>query len=183
MFIKIRDLELRKMEFDETLLPGAVDLGEEVEQKAPLRATGRAELVRESRGGRDVVEDIRLVGSYSTEVEIRCARCLDPVDYTVADSFDLLFRPQGVDARGEEASISQAETEIGYYQGEGLLLEDALKEQILLALPAKQVCSPTCKGLCAHCGCNLNVESCSCASTVTEPRWAALEEIRKKLES
>jgi uncharacterized protein len=183
MFIKIRDLELRKMEFDETLAPGTLDLGEEVEQTGALRAAGRAELVRESRGARDVVEDIRLVGNYSTMVEIRCARCLDPVDNTLAENFDLLYRPQGVDARGEEASISKAETEIGYYQGEGLLLEDVLKEQILLALPAKQICSPACKGLCAHCGCNLNVESCSCASTVTEPRWAALEDIRKKLES
>jgi acetyl esterase/lipase len=33
-----------------------------------------------------------------------------------------------------EVAISQADTEIGYYQGEGLLLEDVLKEQILLAL-------------------------------------------------
>jgi len=182
MFIKLKDLELRKMEFDEILLPGAVDLGEEIEQKVPLRATGRAELVRESRGPRNVVADIRLVGNFSTTVEVRCARCLEPVDNTVADQFDLIYRPQGVDTRGEEASISKAETEIGYYQGDGLLLEDALKEQILLALPAKQVCRPECKGLCPHCGRNLNQDPCNCSTTAPEPRWAALEEIRKKLE-
>jgi len=182
MLIKIKDLELQKMEFDETLSPGSMDLGEEVELKVPLRAKGRAELVRESRGPRNVVEDIRLVGNLSTRVEIRCARCLEPVDNTVAEDFDLIYRPQGVDTKGEEASISKAETEIGYYRGEGLLLEDALKEQILLALPAKQVCRPECKGLCPHCGRNLNQETCSCATTTPEPRWAALEDIRKKLE-
>ncbi|HKD44179.1 MAG TPA: DUF177 domain-containing protein [Candidatus Angelobacter sp.] len=183
MFIKIKDLELRKVEFDESLMPGVLDLGEDVRQTGPLHAAGRAELVRESRGARKVVEDIRLVGSFSAAIELRCARCLEPVDNPVAEAFDLLYRPQGVDAAGDDASIGKAETEIGYYQGEGLLLEDVLKEQILLALPVKQVCSSACKGLCPHCGRNLNVESCDCATTAADPRWGALEDIRKKLES
>jgi len=182
MFIKIKDLELRKLEFNEALPPGAIDLGPDVEQKVPLRAAGRAELVRENRGSRQVVEDIRVVGNLSTEIEIRCARCLEPVDNTVSEVFDLIYRPLGVDAKSDETSICQAETEIGYYQGEGLLLEDVLKEQILLALPAKQVCSPNCKGLCPHCGRNLNTENCSCVNTMRDPRWSELEDIRKKLE-
>lgn len=182
MFIKIKDLELRKLEFDQKLEPGLIDLGSEVQQKGPFHAWGRAELIRENRGAREVVEDIRLVGSFATQVEVRCARCLDPVKRDIRESFDLVYRPLGVDARGEESSISRAETEIGYYQGEGLLLEDVLKEQLLLALPVKQVCSNECKGLCPQCGGNLNVEDCDCAATMTDPRWAALEDIRKKLE-
>jgi uncharacterized protein len=182
MFIKLKDLELRKIEFDETLAPGVIDLGEDVVQKDVLRAAGRAELVREHRGARKVVEDIRLVGSFSTKMELRCARCLEPVDNPVAEAFDLLYRPQGVDAAGEDASLGRAETEIGYYRGEGLLLEDVLKEQILLALPVKQVCSASCKGLCPHCGRNLNAESCNCTATLSDPRRGALEDIRKKLE-
>jgi uncharacterized protein len=182
MFIKIKDLEIRKLEFDETIQPGIIDLGEDLTQTAPLRSTGRAELLRENRGGREVVEDIRMVGRFSTEIETHCARCLEAVDNAVAEQFDLVYRPQGVDARGDEASINQAETEIGYYQGEGLLLEDVLKEQILLALPVKQICNAGCKGLCPQCGANLNTESCHCVSTMSDPRWSALEDIRKKLE-
>lgn len=182
MFIKVKDLELRKMEFDESIVPGTIEYGDDLTQTAPLKATGRAELLRENRGGKQIVEDIRLVGSFSTEMETRCARCLERVDNQVSESFDLVYRPQGVDARGDEASINQAETEIGYYKGEGLLLEDVLKEQILLALPVKQVCDVACKGLCPHCGTNLNTGSCNCASTMSDPRWTALEDIRKKLE-
>ncbi|HET9837350.1 MAG TPA: DUF177 domain-containing protein [Candidatus Angelobacter sp.] len=151
-------------------------------QKAPLAALGQAELIRENRGGRQVVEDIRVVGSFATEIDALCARCLEPVHNKVREEFDLLYRPLGIDARSEEVSISQAETEIGYYQGEGLLLEDVLKEQLLLALPVKQVCGPNCKGLCPHCGKNLNAESCDCVSSMPDPRWSALEDIRKKLE-
>jgi uncharacterized protein len=182
MFIKIKDLELRNLEFDESLAPGVIDLGEDQIQTAPLKTSGRAELIREDRGGRNIVEDIRFVGSLSTEVQVRCARCLDPVDNVVAEKFDLLYRPLGVDARADEVAISEAETEIGYYQGDGMLLEDVLKEQILLALPAKQLCQANCKGLCPQCGKNLNLESCGCVTTMPDPRWSALEDIRKKLE-
>ncbi len=182
MFIKVKDLELRKLEFDEALPPGAFELVEDVTQTAPLKAVGRAELIRENRGGKNIVEDIRLVGKFSTEVQILCARCLEPVQNSVAEEFDLIYRPQGVDASGEENSINKAETEIGYYQGDGVLLEDVLKEQILLALPVKQVCDAACKGLCPQCGTNLNTGSCDCASVVSDPRWLALEDIRKKLQ-
>jgi uncharacterized protein len=182
MFLKIKDLELRKIVLDESIAPGVIDLGEEILQKSALRVTGRAELLEETRGSREVVEDIRVVGRFSTDLETRCARCLEPVPHSLAESFDLVYRPQGVDAHGNEVSINQAETEIGYYQGEGLALEDVLKEQILLALPVKPVCRNDCKGLCPHCGRNLNLESCDCVSTMADPRWADLEEIRKKLQ-
>jgi len=182
MFIKIKELELRKIVFDENIAPGILDLGEDIEQKTPVTVSGRAELIREHRGAREVVDDIRLVGKFATQVEMRCARCLEPVGESVAEDFDLLYRPLGVDATADEAAISRADTEIGYYQGEGVLLEDVLKEQILLALPVKQVCSAECKGLCPHCGANLNVENCDCVQTLSDPRWAALEDIRKKLE-
>jgi uncharacterized protein len=182
MFIKTKELELRRVQFNENFEPGTIDLGPETRQKTPLRASGEAELIRENRGARDVIEDIRLVGSISTQVEVRCARCLDPVERDVSESFDLLYRPQGVDAAGDEVAICEADTEIGYYRGEGVLLEDVLKEQILLALPVKLVCAADCKGLCPHCGRNLNVESCDCVATIADPRWSALEDIRKKLE-
>lgn len=182
MFIKTKDLELRKLGFEESFSPGVIDLGDDLTQLAPIKTSGRAELICENRGARQIVEDIRVVGEFSTQVEVRCARCLEPVTNALSENFDLLYRPQGVDAVTDEASIGPAETEIGYYQGEGLLLEDILKEQILLAVPVKQVCTPDCKGLCPQCGTNLNAESCACVAGAPDLRWSALEDIRKKLE-
>jgi uncharacterized protein len=182
MFIKTKDLELRNLEFDERFKACEIDLGEDFRLTEPLAAKGRAELIRENRGAREVVEDIRLVGRFAAELEARCARCLEPVETSVAENFDLIYRPQGVDARGDEASISRAETEIGYYQNGGVLLEDVVKEQVLLAVPVKQICSTQCKGLCPQCGTNLNTGSCNCVTGVSDPRWLALQDIRKKLE-
>ena len=79
--------------------------------------------------------------------------------------------------------VTDAEAEIGYYEGDGLLLEDVLREQVLLALPLKVTCSEDCRGLCLHCGKNLNQEKCSCAVPMEDPRWLALKEIRERLEN
>ena len=66
--------------------------------------------------------------------------------------------------------------------GEGLLLEDAVREQVLLAVPLKVICREDCKGLCPHCGANQNLERCSCSEPMEDPRWTALKDIRSKLE-
>ena len=182
MLIEIQELELHPVDFREEFNPGAIDLGEEVRQRTPLRSEGRADLVEEHHGKHKVVQDIRLKGKLDTSLEVACARCLEPVVYEVGRSFDLLYRPLETDAGHEELSITDAEAEIGYYQGDSLLLEDALREQVLLAVPLKTVCREDCKGLCPHCGKNLNEGQCSCAEQMEDPRWAALKEIRDKLE-
>ncbi|HET9405615.1 MAG TPA: DUF177 domain-containing protein [Candidatus Sulfotelmatobacter sp.] len=182
MFLHIKDLELHPVEFDEEFAPGGIDLGSEVSQRAPLKTSGRAELVAEHHGKHKVINDIRLRGRVATNLEANCARCLDPVRQDVKRDFDLLYRPLGADAGRDELSVTDAEAEIGYYQGEGLLLEDVLREQVLLALPLRVICREDCKGLCPHCGKNLNQDRCSCGAPMQDPRWDALKEIRERLE-
>lgn len=182
MFLDIKELEIHPLDFEEELPPDAIDLGSEVHQRSPLKTSGRAEVVEEHHGKRQVIQDIRLKGRLSTKLELQCARCVEPVQQDVKREFELLYRPLGADAGRDELSVTDAEAEIGYYQGEGLLLEDVLREQILLALPLKVICRPDCKGLCPQCGKNLNQEQCSCSREVEDPRWAALKDVRSRLE-
>jgi len=182
MLLEIKELEAHAVDFDEHLAPGVIDLGPEIKQNGSLAAAGRAQLVREHHGKHELINDIRVVGEFSTKVEMLCARCLEPIARDVSKKFDLLYRPQGSDAGKEELSVTAAEAEIGYYRGEGLLLEDVLREQVLLALPLKAICREDCKGLCPHCGKNLNQEQCDCAEPMDDPRWSALKDIREKLQ-
>jgi len=182
MFLDIQELELHPVDFKEEFQPNVIELGSDIRQTMPLEATGRAELVEEHHGKHKIIQDIRVRGRIRTRLEFNCARCLDPVPQNVDRDFELLYRPLGADAGKDELSVTDAEAEIGYYQGEGLLLEDVLREQVLLAVPLKAICRDDCKGLCPHCGKNLNQEQCSCAVPVDDPRWEALKEIRGKLE-
>jgi uncharacterized protein len=182
MFLDIKDLERNPVDFDEVFQPDVIDLGGEARQRTPLKSSGRAELVEEHHGKHQIIKDIRLRGRLSTGIELQCARCLEPVQQDIKRDFELLYRPLGADAGRDELSVTDAEAEIGYYQGDGILLEDVLREQVLLALPLKVTCREDCKGLCLHCGKNLNEEQCSCAVPMEDPRWAALKEVRSKLE-
>src|SRR5438105_13608407 len=150
MFISVRELEHHYIDFQEEFRPDAIDLGPDVRQRIPLKSAVRAQLVEEHHGRRGTIEDIRVAGDFSTSLELNCARCLDPVVRDVENSFDVLYRPRGSDAGVEEAAVSGAEADIGYYTGEGLLLEDILREQVLLAVPIKAVCRENCRGLCPH---------------------------------
>lgn len=182
MLIDIHELELRPLDFTEELPPGSLDLGPDAKLATPLKSIGRAELVPERHGKHQKLLDIRLHGSFTTSVESPCARCLEPVVNAIQRDFDLLYRPQGSDAGKEELSVTAAEAEISYYQGDGLELSDVLCEQILLALPLKIVCREDCKGLCPECGRNWNEGPCDCKVRAGDPRWAALSDIRKQLE-
>jgi len=183
MFIRTRDLETEALEFDREFPAGQVGLGAEMEQTSPLRIQGRAELLEEREHGvKETIKDIRLTGSFSGQVEVQCARCLEPLKRDVQGDFDLLYRPLGVVQRDDEVSISEAETEVSFYKGEGLALEDVLREQVILSVPVKAVCREDCQGLCPQCGMNLNQGKCDCVSVRSDPRWNALREIRSKLE-
>ena len=181
MHITISDLQQEPLEFDQKLTPGSIDFGQDLRQIGPFHASGRADLLEEHRGPRDIVADIRLRARYQGTFEVPCARCVDPVTVPLAGDFDLIFKPLGVDGENAEQAISTSETEIGYYQNDSLALEDVLREQVLLSLPARTLCREDCKGLCPRCGSNLNNEACDCGAVSIDPRWSALGELRSKV--
>jgi uncharacterized protein len=183
MEFKVSELEREPIDFDLELAPGAVELGEEAEQVGQLAAEGRAEVLHEHRGPKDIVADIRLKGSFAGKFQVPCARCVEPVEIPLDAEYDLIFRPAMADSEPLERSITAPETEIGYYQGDSLLLEDVLREQVLLSLPVRTLCKPDCKGLCPRCGQNRNTQPCHCDEGPGDPRWEALSGLRDRIKS
>jgi uncharacterized protein len=183
MEFKVSELEREAIDFDQELAPGAVGLGQEAEQVGNLATAGRAEVLHEHRGPKDIVADIRLKGRFAGKFEVPCARCVEPVEIPLAADFDLIFRPAAADSEAPERSITAPETEIGYYLRDSLLLEDVLREQVLLSLPVRTLCKPDCKGLCPRCGQNRNSQPCSCEVGPSDPRWEALAGLRGRIES
>ena len=181
MLITPLDLEKEPLELNEALPAAAMEYTPDVRQIGPLAVKGVADLLLEHRGPREFVADIRLRASYEGNFELLCARCIEPVPEQLAGSFDLIFRPEDVDADQGERSISEEETEIGYYAESGLVLEDVVREQVLLSLPSRTLCGPECQGLCQHCGQNLNLGACHCDEAETDARWTPLAGLAKNL--
>ncbi len=171
MFLNVKELALRKIRLRKSYAPGTVDLhSAEFRQVEPLEVRVTAELVE---------DQIRIFGALHTRLELTCARCLDTVLEEVSRDFDLYYRPMATIAREDEVRLKQDDTEIAFFQGEGLFLADVLAEQVLLALPMKVICRSDCRGLCPHCGANLNSEECRCETHAADPRLAPLARLKQ----
>lgn len=172
MFLSVREMELRKIRFDETFEPGQIEFASEnLEQLSPLHAVGTAELLKNTGG------ELRIQGRYTVDFSAPCDRCLVTARFPLDTGFDLFYRPVATIARDEEIAIDEGEAEIGFYEGGGLELEDILREQILLALPMQRVCSEDCKGICPVCGKNRNQSACDCSIHPVDDRWGALRKL------
>jgi uncharacterized protein len=106
--------------------------------------------------------DILVRGRLSGRLGLSCGRCLEAFAAPVEADFDLLLVPGPPPAGAEEEELTRGELDLDYYTGEMLDLEGILKEQIILMVPLKPLCSAVCRGLCPGCGANLNREACAC---------------------
>lgn len=58
-------------------------------------------------------------------------------------------------------------------------LTEELRECIILSFPSNPLCSEDCKGLCPHCGADLNKGPCSCKPSDGDFRWGGLDGLGK----
>lgn len=100
-------------------------------------------------------------GSYRLD----CDRCLEKVQLPLETEFNDLFLPK---------SPSQQEEEARSYNGDELDLSVTIIEAIILQMPLKVLCTPTCRGLCSVCGTNLNTVACDCETESFDPRLTML---------
>jgi uncharacterized protein len=173
MFFHVRDLELRAGRFDVELAPGQIEFFDpKLRQAGPLKASGTVELSAES------ISEIRVAGHVTVEMIADCDRCLEPARLPVDGDFELFYRPVSEDL-GEETVIDESEAEMGFYEGDGIELNDVLREYVLLALPMQRVCRPDCQGICPVCGQNRNQQLCACQTESVDDRWEALKNLGK----
>ena len=128
-------------------------------------------------------EAYRLTGRVATRLRLECGRCLEPFEIAIDNPFELRYVPfveapaAGDDA--DEREVAEDDLTTAFYKEDSIDLGELLHEQFVLALPMKPLCQPDCKGLCVHCGTNLNKETCGCAPQWTDPRLAALKGLLK----
>jgi uncharacterized protein len=125
-------------------------------------------------------EAYRVTGRVQTRLRLECGRCLEPFEIPIDNAFELRYVPEvGPGAEGEEREVSEDDLTTAFYKEDSIDLGELMHEQFVLALPMKPLCSEACKGLCVHCGTNLNKATCDCTPEWTDPRLAALKNLVK----
>ena len=111
-------------------------------------------------------QDLVVRGEASVPVKTECARCLRDVAATLCAKEICIVR-ENVPAR--EVDITSD-----------------IREELLLTMPSRFLCSSDCKGLCPGCGANLNEKKCSCGkkkkgkaeTPAEESPWAVLDQLK-----
>jgi len=82
-------------------------------------------------------------GTINARPRLRCSRCLEYYEHTLSCP-DYMFTTTVRD-------------------GDIIDLTESIREDIIIALPLKPLCSEDCKGLCPECGGSLNKGPCGCS--------------------
>ena len=102
-------------------------------------------------------------GDVECTVEMECGRCLEPYPAELRIHFEEEFAPS-IDV-GTGAPLPEPEDELIFRIDSGHVLDlaEAIRQNVIVALPIQPICEPSCLGLCAICGGNRNLNPCSCA--------------------
>ncbi len=122
--------------------------------------------------------EAELCGELHSKVTLPCARCLQPVELPIDVKFAERFVP-AVGWQNEEGhELAEDELNLAVFDGEAIELDDVVREEILLAIPAHVLCREDCQGLCPACGVDRNASTCECQSSAVDARWEKLKDLR-----
>jgi uncharacterized protein len=149
--IFLRDIKFEGLKIDQEIDADAINLIEEQFQiLGPLRIRLKIDKADET-----VMVKTEVVGTY----RLTCSRCLDVFTKERSDKF-LIY----VDVEPRTDFI---------------VLDEDIRQEVLVALTSIVFCRENCQGLCAGCGSNLNRESCRCQQPGSPSRSGPEDTTRK----
>lgn len=146
-------------------MPSLNFMGEEFKFPKPFKVCGTV-----TNNSKTLELDMTISG----EAKVHCARCASLIGISVNFPVkETLMR---------EGEANPEDKEIILYQGKEIELDDIIVSNFLMNTSAKYLCREDCKGLCPHCGINLNEHTCDCDKDVIDPRLEKLAEIMKNMD-
>jgi uncharacterized protein len=147
---EIEDSAVLKGKIDSSQLPGTKD-----EEFSFLTPVDYDIVVRKFENS------VRLEGSVGCSLSLICGRCLDAFPFRIETFLDVgLIKKAPVPET--ELELAEEDLEVYYYEDDDVDINPLVYEEILLNMPIKPLCREDCRGLCAVCGKNNNIEECHC---------------------
>lgn len=106
-----------------------------------------------------------------------CARCLDTVRGVFSLDFERTVVTEGMVS---EERLEESVDEYIVIDDGRLILDDAVREELLIDFPRKLLCSEDCEGLCPKCGKPKKEGDCGCVTKEIDPRLEVLKKLLDK---
>lgn len=119
-------------------------------------------------------------GSSSTMLRLECGRCLCEFDVPLSVEYSLTYVRElpSVETDEDGELLSAEDMGLTLLEGDEIDIADAIQEQVLMSIPMRPLCSQGCKGLCQHCGTDLNQGACGCSKPSINIKFAALKDYK-----
>jgi uncharacterized protein len=111
--------------------------------------------------------------------QLECSRCLVPYSFANDEEFSLVLYPRRP-VTESEISLEPEDFDAYFYDDPVVPVAPIAEERVQMAVPMKPLCRDDCRGLCPSCGSDLNVSECDCAVEEVDPRWRALQLLKKE---
>ena len=106
-----------------------------------------------------------------------CARCLDTVRGVFSLDFERTVVTEGMVS---EERLEESVDEYIVLNDGKLMLDDAVREELMIDFPRKLLCSDDCEGLCPKCGKPKREGDCGCVTKEIDPRLEVLKKLLDK---
>jgi uncharacterized protein len=119
-------------------------------------------------------EDYLLRAHLRGELQMECARCLEPARVPVDVPLAVTFVSTEADKTGDDE-----DPDVVAFKGGEIDVGEEVRDELLLALPINPLCKESCQGLCDVCGGNRNLAACGCkAGTAAIGAFAGLAKLK-----
>ncbi len=115
---------------------------------------------------------VRVEGSLDALIRLTCRRCLTENERRLEVPYRFFVEP-GLEPDAADEGLYPLQRE-----EDPLDLGPMVREELLVVIPEFSLCREECRGLCPHCGTDLNSDTCDCETAELDPRWEVLRKLR-----
>lgn len=115
-------------------------------------------------------------------MRLECSRCLVNFMHPERVEVQLVLRRRAAPGTEMDTEYLESEAEAFFLEGEVIDPGEIILQELLLNVPMKPLCSEKCPGLCPTCGRPKGSRECTCPEQErSDPRWAALRQLKEKI--
>jgi uncharacterized protein len=129
------------------------------------------------RIGQEVSADVE----GESTLQLECSRCLKEISFPVQMQLRSMYLPLKEEELAEETELANDDLGVTFYRKPEISLPDLFRDELILSIPLKPLCSTDCPGLCPSCGADLAAGGCGCPAAPADARLSPLAELLEKM--